>query len=442
MTGAPTAAPPEQPARGGPRPVRLPSLTGLRWIAALLVFGFHAGTMRIIAEPDYQGVVGHVFTLGLSGVQFFFILSGFVLVWSARPGERRRDFWRRRFAKIYPNHLVLWALVLLVGLWLADPVNPGAAVQNLLLIQAWNPTPGYFYSVNTVSWSLSCEFFFYLCLPLALPFVRRARPGLLWAVVVAVPLLILALWPAQTLVPEADRWWFTQVFPLTRSLEFWMGVAAAELMRRGRWVGPRLPLATVLFVATWVVASGWIRAEFWAALLSVAYVLVIAAAADADVRGLRSPWRSRTMVWLGEVSFAFYLVHVFVMMTVLRLTGDWGGGLPGWWGPAVVLGFLLLNLLLAGVLHRYVETPMMRRLAPRRSRPTGGPGTVPLGTAGPPAGSGESATPARTPAAPADPAESGVSGRTPTDQAGPPAVPAPRGGVVTADERAAYADTR
>lgn len=416
---------------------RLPSLTGLRWIAALLVFGFHVGTMRIIAEPEYQSVVSKVFSLGLSGVEFFFILSGFVLVWSARPGERRWTFWRRRFAKIWPNHAVLWALALLAALWFADPVRLGVAVENLLLLQAWDFRAGHFYSVNNVSWSLSCEFFFYLCLPLALPLVRRARPWLLWAVVVAVPLLILALWPAQLLVPEESRWWFTQVFPLTRSLEFWMGVAAAELMRRGRWRGPRLPLASLLFVAVWVVAAGWIRAEFWAALLAAAYVLVITAAADADVRNLRSPWRSRPMVWLGEVSFAFYLVHVFVMTTVLRLTGDWGVGLPGWWGPAVALGFLVLNLALAGLLHRWVETPMMRRLGPRRPRPpaaTAAAGVEP-GAAGP------------GPEAAAGPARAG----------GPPVVPRPRrstedGSVRAGDQpgddaggadgRQVYADSR
>ncbi|MGW0213467.1 acyltransferase family protein [Micromonospora chokoriensis] len=362
------------PARPAAAPPRLPSLTGLRWIAALLVFGFHAGTMRIITEPDYQAVVNKLFTLGLSGVQFFFILSGFVLVWSARVGDSRRTFWRRRVAKIYPNHLVLWAAALLVAWWFADPVLPAVALENLLLLQAWDPRMGWFYSVNTVSWSLSCEFFFYLCLPLVLPLLRRARPQLLWALVVAMPLLILALWPAQELVPEVNRWWFTQVFPLTRSLEFWLGAAAAELMLRGLWRGPGLAVASGIFVATWVAAAQWIRAELWTTLLAVVYLLVITAAADADVRDKRSPWRSRPLVWLGEVSFAFYLVHVLVMTSVLRWSGDWGTGFTGWRGPAVVLGFLAVNLVLAGLLHRYVETPMMRRLAPRRpARPVSVP---------------------------------------------------------------------
>ncbi|MEV1147403.1 acyltransferase [Micromonospora sp. NPDC049799] len=375
MTAAPVADQVASGATGGARAPggtsRLPSLTGLRWIAALLVFGFHAGTMGIVAEPAYKAVVDRLFTLGLSGVQFFFILSGFVLVWSARPGEAKRTFLRRRLAKIYPNHLLMFLVVLLVGYAMADPVNPRAVVENLLLVQAWDPTPGIFYSVNNVSWSLSCELFFYACLPFALPLVQRTRPGVLWAVVVAVPLLIVALWPAQQLVPEESRWWFTQIFPPVRSLEFWMGVAAAELMRRGRWRGPGLGVATVVFVAIWFAAGEWIRAELWAGLLSVAYILVITAAAGADVRGRRTPWRNRPMVWLGEVSFAFYMVHVFVMVTVLRLTGHYGVGLPGWWGPAAVVGFGLVNLVLAGLLHRFVETPMMRRLGPRRrSAPT------------------------------------------------------------------------
>ncbi|MDZ5445367.1 acyltransferase [Micromonospora sp. 4G57] len=379
-----TAAPTTGAARASAVAGRLPSLTGLRWVAALLVFGFHVATMRIVAVPDYQAVVDWLFTLGLSGVEFFFILSGFVLVWSYRDGERRRTFLRRRLAKIYPNHLLMWVVVLLVGLWFADPVNGWAALGNLALVQAWNPTPGYFYSVNTVSWSLSCELFFYLCLPFVLPVLRRLRPAALWAVVVAAPLLIVALWPGQRLVPEESRWWFTQVFPLVRSLEFWMGVAAAELMRRGRWRGPGLTAASLLFVATWAVAAQWIRAELWAGLLAVAYLLVITAAADADVRGRRTPWRSRPMVWLGEVSFAFYLVHVFVMVTVLRLTGHYGVGLPGWWGPLAVLGFLVVNLVLAGALHRYVEMPMMRRLGPpRRARARSAPAAVTPAQVGP-----------------------------------------------------------
>ena len=71
---------------------RLPSLTGLRWVGAMLVFGFHVATLGVLADPAPREFLGGLFRLGLSGVQFFFILSGFVLVWSARVGDSRRTF--------------------------------------------------------------------------------------------------------------------------------------------------------------------------------------------------------------------------------------------------------------------------------------------------------------------------------------------------------------
>ncbi|WP_460917005.1 acyltransferase family protein [Plantactinospora veratri] len=344
----------------------------MRWVAAMLVFGFHIGTMQIVAEPDYRQIVDWVFTLGLSGVQFFFILSGFVLVWSARPGDTKRAFWRRRAAKIYPNHLVTWAVVVALGFYWADAVNVKAALANLFLVQAWIPVDGYFYSVNNVSWSLACEMFFYFSLPFVLPLIRRMRAWQLYAVLVAMPLLILLMWPGQQLLPETARWWFTQIFPVVRSFEFWMGVAAAELMLRGKWRGPGLLVSTGLFVAIWVASMEWIRAELWTTVLAFGYVLVIASAARADTTGRWSPWRSRPLVWLGEVSFAFYLVHVFLIKAVFRFAGH-SGGFPGWQGPAVALALLVVSLVAAWSLFRFVETPMMRLLNPRRR-----PRTAPL----------------------------------------------------------------
>jgi peptidoglycan/LPS O-acetylase OafA/YrhL len=119
-------------------------------------------------------------------------------------------------------------------------------------------------------------------------------------------------------------------------------------------------------------------------VLAAVYVLVITGAADADVRGRWSPWRSRPMVRLGEISFAYYLVHVFLITTVLRLTGH-AGGLPGWQGLAATAGFLLVCLLLAWLLFRFVETPMMRLLGPRRRlpNPAADPGSGGPDAAGP-----------------------------------------------------------
>src|SRR5689334_3276648 len=107
---------------GSPRSARLPSLTGLRFYAALLVFLSHVAlpmaTIRLIADDKVEyTLLWLVRPGGGLGVTFFFVLSGFILTWSARPSDTARAFWRRRAAKIIPSYLVAWvlAMVLVAG---------------------------------------------------------------------------------------------------------------------------------------------------------------------------------------------------------------------------------------------------------------------------------------------------------------------------------------
>ena len=89
-----------RPRRRPPRK-RLPrveSLTGLRWWAAFFVFSHHMTNLAPL--PIYKFL-----KYGTSGVTFFFVLSGFVLTWSAQPGTKIRTFYRRRFARIWPAAL-------------------------------------------------------------------------------------------------------------------------------------------------------------------------------------------------------------------------------------------------------------------------------------------------------------------------------------------------
>ena len=78
----------------------LPLLTSLRAFAALTVFVFHLP----VHVPGQK--------LGYVGVAFFYVLSGFILTWSYQKGVTGRVFFGRRFARIYPSHLVLWLVVL------------------------------------------------------------------------------------------------------------------------------------------------------------------------------------------------------------------------------------------------------------------------------------------------------------------------------------------
>ncbi|MBW2281488.1 MAG: acyltransferase, partial [Deltaproteobacteria bacterium] len=106
--------------------MRLHSLTGLRAVGAGLVFFNHFGDLF---HEHFSWFVNRSLTSGRCGVSFFFILSGFVLTWSARSRDTPGSFYWRRFARIFPAH--------------------------------------------AVAWGLSCEAFFYLLFPALIPSVER-----------------------------------------------------------------------------------------------------------------------------------------------------------------------------------------------------------------------------------------------------------------------------
>ncbi len=155
------------------RPSRLDSLTGLRFFAAGIVFLHHAfelttGTLR----EALTAVFGH----GRAGVSFFFLLSGFVLAWSMQPGDRATSFWRRRAARLWPAYAVATLAGYLVSrFWDGRYFSLERLAANLAMVQAWIPAKDWYFSVNSVNWSLSVEAFFYLTFPLYASSIMRMR---------------------------------------------------------------------------------------------------------------------------------------------------------------------------------------------------------------------------------------------------------------------------
>ncbi|MEV6166537.1 acyltransferase [Streptomyces sp. NPDC052052] len=362
------------PVAGGSR---LPTLTGMRFIAALMVFLGHASAQHLFADPDADSRYARVVEgAGYLGVSFFFILSGFVLTWSARPGDTVPGFWRRRAAKIYPSTVVA---VLLAWLCLSitdQAVEADILVPNLLLVHTWVPDIPTFLGVNAPTWSLGCEVFFYALFPLLLPLLRRIPARHLWTaaalVVAAIAMLPLVaqLLPGTPMFPPPvsesfPRFWFVYGFPPARILEFVLGIVMALVVRSGRSV--RLGMGpAALLVLTAFVAMKYTPILYTIVAVSVVpLALLVAAGAVADIEARRSPFRGRTVLWLGEASFAFYLIHQLVLTYGHRVLGlDRTWSTPGAIGILVLL--LAVSVVVAGVLYTTVERPSVRHLA--RSR--------------------------------------------------------------------------
>ncbi|MFD7256160.1 acyltransferase family protein [Streptomyces sp. NPDC059874] len=346
---------------------RLPSLTGLRFVAAFLVFCFHVSISGLLAPSSTQHAFARMAGAGAVGVSFFFVLSGFVLTWSARQGDTVRAFWRRRAAKIYPNY-VLAFVISLIGLYATGhAVGFLVGAANLGLVQAWWPDPRFYFGANSVSWSLACEAFFYALFPVLLPVLRRIRPERLWASATACVAAVFAVPVMAMLLPAERHYWFVYIFPPVRLLEFVLGILMALVVKNGR--RPRIPVwsAAVLVVVAYAVTPYFPPDAETSAVTAIPFALLITAVAVADIEGKPSVWRSRSAVWLGEVSFAFYLIHQSVIVDLMRgLDAEGSAPAKAW---TLTVGALVLSVALAGLMHRFVEVPVMRRLGRRKSRP-------------------------------------------------------------------------
>jgi len=348
----------------------LPSLTGLRWVAAFLVFWFHCAGWGAVVSPWW-----HLPQFGFIGVSFFFVLSGVVLTWSARPGQSDGQFYWRRFARIYPAHAVMTIVAIALYLFVMPPYKPvWAGLLALLLLHAWPPIPIVNSAANGVSWSLSCEAFFYACFP-RLTRMLGKRSGRRRHVVVAA--IVGACATAAVVGSFAAGGRFDTPFyenPLVRFGEFVLGVAIGLALREG-WV-PRVRVGAAWLLAAAAaavtlavgVSRGWPVPRGLADTITMGpLALVLVAYAGRDLIGRDTLMSRRWAVYLGQLSFAFYLVHQLVLDLVMKqlVPMDHRTALAVLARTPLALA---LSILAAMALHHFVELPGQRLLTRRASR--------------------------------------------------------------------------
>ena len=373
---------------------QLDSLTGLRFFAAMMVFVNHV----LFAFPSLstEGLARDVFEpLGTAGVCFFYVLSGFILtyVYGSRPGPISiREFYVKRVARIWPLHLVTMLIVLFgvvtLRYQLDRPQGVAQIVANTFLLQAWWPEYRWVFSINGPSWSLSNEAFFYFVFPWlvtggAVAFGRKFAAFIVAGIVAMVGL---SLVPTSVLSESAIKC-MMQTNPLVRLFDFMTGMTCGFLYLNWRTRNENA-LATDLSVdpphRTAVVAACIHLATLLGAIaffllvhkgfhplgklhvpsLAVGntWLSVCSAAPAFAITIFAYSWRtswvsqffgSRLMVYLGEISFAFYLIHQAILTILSRQALSDSPQAISW----LVVSALFLSLAAAMVLHHLVELP-------------------------------------------------------------------------------------
>lgn len=294
----------------------LKELTSIRAFAALVVVIFHL----TFSEASPPGLANNLIADGHLGVDLFFMLSGFILthvyVQSWRDGSfSYAKFMTNRIARVYPLHLTIIGLFMLsYGAVAMLGINSAAEGRNwahlpwhVLLLHAWGFTDSH--SWNFPSWSVSAEAFAYLFFPVSLWLVIRLRP------MVSLVISVLVFFAASVFsLHVLDR-------PITKLMfdfgiirvmtEFFLGMSIYLIMEKYRLPDPWIrPGAVISFIG--FVALSAIQADERIIVLTMAVFLAMLAHLSTQSR--TNFLRHQTMVYLGEISYATYMVHLLVIL--------------------------------------------------------------------------------------------------------------------------------
>ena len=341
----------------------LPALTGVRFFLALWVMLHHLvgeGQMLETWVHTLPMAAQRVFHAGYLAVGTFFVLSGFVMSLSYRDAVWTRQSLLRygaaRFGRIYPAYLVSLAIVLPWILDFVQAAGPQAGKAATLasygfVLQGWAGNLGV--SWNTPAWSLSCEFFFYLCFPLAVTWLG----GRGWRKIVVVISICLLLPGALNYLGVPQVW-----KPIYRLADFLIGIAVADLYlacstTRLRLSGFWLYLPAI-FVGACVVAFPDIlfgRFSLNAVMrpVNAALILGLALGGGAAARTLAVGW----IGYLGQASYSMYIVHIPLLWWYRRLCFDQNPFLSK---PEAAVLFLVFTIAVSAVILRWVEEPANR----------------------------------------------------------------------------------
>ena len=356
------------------RKPELPALTGIRFYAALLVFLSHVSVI-----PGMEALSGErlIFNVGVVGVSFFFVLSGFILTYNyaelfrtAISAADYKKFVWDRFTKIYPVHFAAFLLILPIAVFSPNlPLDWRAVPFHILMLQCFWPVsnPTFYNYLNVPSWSISCEWFFYLLAPLAmfLAFGKTRRWVLLVSALAYASCLGLYLSHGQS---GFTRLYLVSWFAPSRFIEFLAGilVARAFMNNAGREVASLAPLAQVMGIVFLVAGSLCRKHAPWPLHGGLLYVpgsalLIFGLAFGRGFLAshLSGAWLRR----LGLASFSFYMFHAPILRGVKGVCLRLGWEVGSWavFGAVAACLFVIIQAFALALWSGY-EMPLQKRL--------------------------------------------------------------------------------
>jgi peptidoglycan/LPS O-acetylase OafA/YrhL len=342
-------------------------LTSFRFIFAFFVFLSHLGFLKDSKVFELKWFYNNIFEEGYIGVSFFFILSGFVLSYSYQSNLiinkiNIKKFYIARIARIFPLHVFTFILSIPLTysifienkkFWLFQ------AFTNLSLIHSFIPIKNIYFSFNGPSWSISCEIFFYFIFPFIIFFISKYNQfkTILVFLIFTFPILIF-------LIPNN---WYHSLFyinPIFRIIDFIIGILICWLFKisNSKKISLNytfLEISSIfLFILFFYLHSSVIEVArysfyYW---LPISYIIF----SFSFQKGIISKILSHNLlIYLGELSFAFYLFHQLVINYFEKLNQKFFHIENE---IIIVLILLLVSIFLSHLSHKYIELKLKKKI--------------------------------------------------------------------------------
>ncbi len=361
--------------------IKLKSIQALRAIAAIAVMFAHLYGIEA-RDKEATPLLSDLALYGMAGVDLFFVISGFIMVWVAgewqRGAKTSRAFLYARATRIYPTWwLFASALSVYFYFSLGVPWDPAEVAQTNAsgvehLVKSAFLIPQDVLPVLRLGWTLVHEMYFYVgfALILLLPPAWRLPAMGLWA-----SMIIASIISGQSRF-HATTYTGLIFHPMT--LEFLMGSAIGWVIKSGwtKYAGIALSIGLLAMASmVWTVDMLSTDRTFpvqRALYIGFAATPIVYGVVAMEVRDGASKWASPILVRIGDWSYSLYLCHILVIAGVARFY------YPEFGQETVLakLGYLVLasvaSILVAGLSYYLFERPttnLFRRWRPERNQP-------------------------------------------------------------------------
>ena len=323
------------------------SVQGLRAIAFLGIFLSHIGITQF--SP-----------LGPWGVSIFFILSGFLMIWSYYGRQRISDysvkeniiFAIRKVERLYPLHIVMMIIMLAFNIRNIDGIKKIIKLlikllSNITLMQAFFPNSSIYYSLNSVAWYLSVCFTLYFVFPWILQIYEKYIDEKRALLIIFFTLTSQIIFGYISSVLPSPRWsddftkWFVYIFPLSRAEEFILGCSIGiiyikehnRLLMNDKYkkIGDILStilicifiIMLIMYIYTNSLDSVLSYPQFWwqytciFTLPNCFFIFLIAC----ELTWIKRILSLGLLVFIGDISAYAFLVHQIVIRCVRTIVG-------------------------------------------------------------------------------------------------------------------------